>query len=175
MKLKHYSTVLILSCIFSFAQSKDSFVLIKGTTNINTFRCINNDFHQQIPVSVETSQKNKFSETTINLSVSDFDCKNKVMTNDFKTTLNAHKFPYLSITFLDINKISDNKFKACIQVKMMNKIKKYNVDFNLADNNLIGNKTLYFSDFEITPPKKFGGMVYVKDALDLSFSLKVKQ
>lgn len=97
------------------------------------------------------------------------------MTNDFKTTLNAHKFPYLSITFLDINKISDNKFKACIQVKMMNKIKKYNVDFNLADNNLVGNKTLYFSDFEITPPKKFGGMVYVKDALDLSFSLKVKQ
>lgn len=174
MKLKHYTAVLFLSCLFSFAQSKDSFVLIKGTTNVNTFKCMNDDLHQQIPISIETSQKNKFSETTISLAVNDFDCKNKIMTNDFKTTLNANKYPYLTVTFLDLDKTVENKFKACIQVKMMNKLKKYNVDFTLSDNKLVGNKTLFFSDFEIIPPKKFGGMVYVKDALELSFSLKIK-
>lgn len=175
MKLKQYFAILFLSSIFSFAQSKDSFVVIKGTTNVNTFKCINNDFHQPIPVSVETSQKNKFSETTISLVVNDFDCKNKIMTSDFKNTLNADKYPILNITFLDLNKISENKYKAAINVKMMNKLKKYYIDFTLTDSKIVGNKTLYFSDFEIIPPKKFGGLVHVNDALDLSFSLKIKE
>lgn len=174
MKLKHYFVVLLLSSLFSFAQTTDSFVLIKGTTNINSFKCINSNFHQQIPVSLETPQKNKFSETTISLAVKDFDCKNKIMTNDFRNTLNADKYPVLNITFLELEKISENKYKAYIQVKMMNKLKKYNIDFTLIDSKLLGNKTLFFSDFEIVPPKKFGGMVYVNDALDLSFSLKVR-
>ena len=94
------------------------------------------------------------------------------MTNDFQNTLNADKYPFLAITFISMDKISENKFKACVQVKMMNKLKKYTIDFVLIDNKLIGAKTLFFSDFDIVPPKKFGGLVYVKDALDLSFSLK---
>ena len=173
MKLKQYFPVLFLSSIFSFAQNKNSFVLIKGTTNVNTFKCTNDNFHQQSPLTIDTPQKNKFSETTISLAVKDFDCKNKVMTNDFQNTLNADKYPFLAITFISMDKVSENKFKACIQVKMMNKLKKYTIDFVLIDNKLIGAKTLFFSDFDIVPPKKFGGLVYVKDALDLSFSLKV--
>lgn len=172
MKTKHFIAFLIVLSINSFAQNKNSFVLIKGTTNVNTFKCTNDNFHQQSPLTIDTPQKNKFSETTISLAVKDFDCKNKVMTNDFQNTLNADKYPFLAITFISMDKISENKFKACVQVKMMNKLKKYTIDFVLIDNKLIGAKTLFFSDFDIVPPKKFGGLVYVKDALDLSFSLK---
>lgn len=56
----------------------------------------------------------------------------------------------------------------------MNKVKKYFVDLTLKDSVLVGNKTLRFSEFDIVPPKKFGGMVSVKDDLNLAVSLKVK-
>ena len=64
--------------------------------------------------------------------------------------------------------------KAFVQVKMMNKVKKYFVDLTLKDSVLVGNKTLHFSEFDIVPPKKFGGMVSVKDDLNIAVSLKVK-
>jgi hypothetical protein len=57
---------------------------------------------------------------------------------------------------------------------MMNKVKKYSLDLILKDSVLVGNKTLRFTEFDIVPPKKFGGMVSVKDDLNLAVSLKVK-
>lgn len=159
-----------------FSQNtKDSFIVINGITNINSFKCLNDDFHQLIPLSLENSPKNKFSETSINLIVKDFDCKNKMMTSDFRNTLNAEKYPFLNITFLSLDKIAEGKFKGFVQVKIMNKLKKYYIDFSLINSKLIGSKTLKFSDFGITPPKKLGGLINVKDNLDLSFSLKVKE
>ncbi|MEZ7528230.1 MULTISPECIES: phage integrase SAM-like domain-containing protein [Cloacibacterium] len=58
--------------------------------------------------------------------------------------------------------------------KWCTEVKKYFVDLTLKDSVLVGNKTLRFSEFDIVPPKKFGGMVSVKDDLNLAVSLKVK-
>lgn len=159
----------------SFGQHKNAFVQIKGTTNINTFKCINDKIPQSIAIDPEAAHKNTASETTIHVMVNDFDCKNKVMNHDFKNTLHAEKYPQLTIVFVDWDKITANKYKACIEVKMMNKLKKYQVDFTLSEHQLVGNKLLHFSDFDIAPPQKFGGMVYVKDQLDLFFSLNTKE
>ena len=53
-------------------------------------------------------------------------------------------------------------------------MKKYSVEFGEYKNSLVGNKRLKFSDFNIIPPKKMGGVVFVKDDLDLLFSLAIK-
>ena len=123
MKLKQYFAILFLSSIFSFAQSKDSFVVIKGTTNVNTFKCINNDFHQPIPVSVETSQKNKFSETTISLAVKDFDCKNNLVCNLSKCQ---------KALILVSGSLADNE-KACSSLKIYNDDNQMQVDSDHND------------------------------------------
>ncbi len=57
---------------------------------------------------------------------------------------------------------------------MMTVTRKYNIEFSEYKNSLVGDKRLRFSDFNIVPPKKMGGMVYVKDELDLLFSLAIK-
>ena len=57
---------------------------------------------------------------------------------------------------------------------MMNVSRKYNIEFSEADGSLVGNKRLKFSDFNIVPPKKMGGMVYVKNEIDLFFSLALR-
>jgi hypothetical protein len=56
---------------------------------------------------------------------------------------------------------------------MMNVSRKYTIEFSEYNKSLVGNKRLRFSDFNIIPPKKMGGMVYVKDELDLFFSLSM--
>jgi hypothetical protein len=104
--------------------------------------------------------------------VVDFDCRNKMMTSDFRKTLNAEKYPVLSIKFLNFNK-NNNRFLALVEVKMMNVSRKYTIEFSEYNKSLVGNKRLRFSDFNIIPPKKMGGMVYVKDELDLFFSLSM--
>ena len=61
-----------------------------------------------------------------------------------------------------------------LQKEEVARLKKYSLDLVLKDSVLVGNKTLRFSEFDIVPPKKFGGMVSVKDDLNLAVSLKVK-
>jgi len=75
---------------------------------------------------------------------------------------------------VEFTKSSGNKFQAIEEVKMMTVSKKYPVEFTSYNNSLVGNKRLRFSDFNIIPPKKMGGMVCVKDELHLVFILATK-
>ena len=97
-----------------------------------------------------------------------------MMTADFRKTLHSDKYPVLTIKFINFAKTGGNRFSATVEVKMMTVTRKYNIEFSEYKNSLVGNKRLKFSDFNIVPPKKMGGMVYVKDELDLLFSLAIK-
>ena len=96
-----------------------------------------------------------------------------MMTKDFQKTLNAEKYPEMSIKFINFIK-TQKSFLAVIEVKMMNQSKRYNVEFAIENKKLVGRKNVKFSDFNITPPKKMGGMIVVKDDLNLTFSLSTK-
>ena len=158
--MKNIYTVLLLSFGTLFI-AQENYVQINGSTNINNFKCVNNNFRtptfgKKLP--------------NIALSVRDFDCKNKVMTADFQKTLAAENHPYLNVKFISFTK-QQAAYSAQVEVKMMNKTKTYNIIFNVEKGKLIGSTTVKFSDFNITPPKKMGGMVTVKDNLNLTFSL----
>ncbi|MBV6881757.1 hypothetical protein AXA65_17245 [Chryseobacterium sp. FP211-J200] len=96
-----------------------------------------------------------------------------MMTKDFQKILNAAKYPEMTIKFINFTR-NQKRYLAVVEVKMMNQSRKYNVEFNLENNKMVGRKNVKFSDFNITPPKKMGGMIVVKDDLDLTFSLSTK-
>lgn len=165
--MKKYSILIFL--IFNFINlfSQENFIQINGKTNINTFKCINSKFSDTIY---------NFSGEwlpNINLRVSDFNCGNKMMNRDFYNTLSADSFPNMTIKFLKFSKNKD-QYNAEVEVKLMNQTKKYNIDLIAEDNKLIGKRTIKFSEFKIKTPQKFGGMIYVKDDLNLIFSLSSK-
>lgn len=160
---------LILFLVTGFYFSQQNAVEINGWTNINTFKCINNSFSNSPNVYSFTGNE----LPNVILKVNDFDCRNRIMTSDFRKTLNSEKYPYLSIKFLNFYRQTTNAFSATVEVKMMNVVKKYTIEFSEYKGSLVGNKRLRFSDFNIVPPKKMGGMVYVKDELDLFFSLAI--
>lgn len=168
MKKTIITLVILLFYAKGFAQKNN--IEINGWTNINTFKCSNPKFKNSGIVFSLT--KNQLPN--INVSVDDFDCKNKIMTADFRKVLQSDQYPNLTIRFLDFQKTHSNKFEAVVEVKMMTVSRKYNIEFAHYNKSLIGNKRLKFSEFKIVPPKKMGGMVYVKDELDLVFSLETK-
>ncbi|MGA9211243.1 hypothetical protein [Kaistella sp.] len=166
MKNKIVIFALFLFYASFFAQKNG--LEINGWTNINTFKCSNPKFKNSSSVYSFTGNQ----LPNISVAVEDFDCRNKMMTSDFRKVLQSDKYPFLNIRFLEFKKANSNKFEAVVEVKMMTVARKYNIEFSLYNNSLVGNKRLKFSEFKIIPPKKMGGMVYVKDELDLVFSLE---
>lgn len=161
--------VLIFLALSSQIFAQVNKVEINGWTNVNTFRCVNDEFKTDPSIYFFSGHQ----LPNINLKVDDFDCKNKMMTSDFRKALHAEKYPALTIKFLDFTRSGSSTFLAVVEVKMMNVSKKYSIEFSEQNQSLVGNKRLHFSDFNIIPPKKMGGMISVKDELDLFFSLMV--
>ena len=152
-----------------FANAQENFVKINGSTNVSSFQCINSKFKNN-DGGYSFTEKNL---PHIILKVNDFDCGNKMMTKDFQKILNSEKYPEMTIKFINFIK-TQKSFLAVVEVKMMNQSKRYNVEFAMENNKMVGRKNVKFSDFNITPPKKMGGMIVVKDDLDLIFSLATK-
>lgn len=146
--------------------AQENYVQISGSTNINTFKCTNNTFRAP-GGSFMISEKNL---PNIALKVDDFDCRNRMMTSDFQKTLSAEDHPYLHVKFLSLDK-NNTVYNAQIEVKMIDKSKIYNVTLCLQNGKFTGKRSVKFSDFNITPPKKMGGMIVVKDDLNLAFAL----
>lgn len=166
MRLLYFLFGLLLSIVIN---AQENYVQINGSTNVSTFRCINNKFRADAGVYT-FSEKNL---PNIILKITDFDCGNRLMTKDFQKILYAEKYPEMTIRFVSFIRNQKN-FSAVVEVKMMNQSKRYNIDFGVENNRLIGRKNVKFSDFNIIPPKKMGGMIVVKDDLNLIFSLSTK-
>lgn len=160
---------LLFSLCFLFSNAQENFVKINGSTNVNSFQCVNSKFKNDGSV-YSFAEKNL---PNIILKVADFDCGNKMMTKDFQKILNSERYPEMTIKFVKFTKAQKN-YLAIVEVKMMNQSRRYNVEFELENNKMTGRKNVKFSDFNITPPKKMGGMIVVKDDLNLSFSLSTK-
>ena len=168
MKTKISILLFFLISLSGFAQKNG--LEIKGWTNINTFKCSNEKV--QNALSIYAFSGNQLP--TVVFKIDDFDCQNKMMNKDFRKILQSDQFPNITIKFLEFVKASGDRFNAVIEVKMMTVSRTYQVSFSMYNNNLAGNRRVRFSDFKIIPPKRMGGMVYVKDVLDLFFSLSVK-
>lgn len=160
---------MLFGLISFFANAQENYVQINGSTNVNNFQCVNNKFKSEVGLYNFSEKKLPY----IILNVTDFDCGNKMMTKDFQKILHAEKYPEMTIKFINFIK-TQKSFLAVVEVKMMNQSKRYNVEFAIENKKLVGRKNVKFSDFNIIPPKKMGGMIVVKDDLNLTFSLSTK-
>ncbi len=158
---------------------------VNGSTNINNFSCIVADDR---PFDTLTCVTNKDASVTMNgeisLDIYNFDCHNPLMTADLRKTLKAKEFPKMKIQFLSLNKYPEMKgvqenINGQVKIELSGVIKSYEVNYKfiLDDKKvlqLIGNRRVNFSDFNLTPPRKLGGIIRVNDVLDVEFNLKIK-
>lgn len=196
--LVNYLIALFISSAFpaiSFAQHNNtlfklkvltnSSISIKGSSNINKFNCT-----ACTPFKNYTIQGSSGEGKTINLKgsiivpIKNFDCNNRVLNKDLQTTLKATDFPRMTIYFIDIERIpvsnvDENRLKGRVEIELAGKRRLFTIQYIINRNEenirLEGCRSFTFNDFELTPPKKLGGVIKVNDNFTVNFSLYLEK
>lgn len=176
--------------------SKHCTLKVNGSTNINKFSCTIPEYVNPDTLLIERGNKQQRVKIkgSIVLDVQNFDCKNAMMTSDLRKTLKAKVYPRLIITFEDLSNYpnpanprtavtdpthSEIALKGFVTIELAGAIKRFEINYQYVltgENNLklIGSKKVNFSDFNIDPPKRLGGMIKTNNELDVEFMLNIK-
>ena len=164
---------------------KNSTLRVQGKTNVNKFVCTISEYAERDTIIClgEPARQVKLTGA-LEMDVLSFDCHSKMITKDFRKTIKADKYPVLTIRFLSLESmpVLENKtesIKGWVEVELAGVVKKFqlNYSFSNAASGLIqlnGGRSFSFSDFKLTPPKKLGGLVKIKDAFDVNFMLTLQ-
>jgi hypothetical protein len=166
--------------------SKNSSLSVNGSTNVNKFSCVIPAYDQidTLTLSKSKTDKELILSGTISLSVGSFDCHNSGMTKQLRKTLNEKEFPVLQIRFLSLNKLpvlgsTPEPITGFVEIKIAGVSKRFQVNYQITQNgqkniHLSGDRNVNFSDFNLVPPRKLGGMIKTKDLLNVDFQLNMK-
>jgi hypothetical protein len=166
--------------------TKGGSISVVGSTNVNKFSCAIADYYK--PDTLTFYQQNSSTAFQITgslaLDVQHFDCHNPPMTANLRKALKAKEFPYLTITFISLNRYPANlsnteTLKGLVTIALAGVSKRYEINYRITPNGkkaltLEGTRQVNFSDFNIVPPRKIGGMIQTDNALQVKFNLNVK-
>jgi hypothetical protein len=185
--------LLLVNPVFNLPDAKVTWVImqgssltVNGSTNVNTFQCDIANYNLPDTVTCfKLQQRGAVLPMTgkLNLSIDAFDCHNKMMTSDLRKTLKAKDFPILSVRFITINSFPDFKnpikITGIVDIGLAGVSKKFEINYYFtADDKqrvyLKGDQKIHFSDFNLNPPSKLGGIIKAKDELLVEFKLNLK-
>lgn len=163
----------------------NSTITIHGSSNINKFGCdIKGGFRSQ-PLQSRHDQHSKTSmkatlKGLITVDIQHFDCRNRLITNDLRKTLKADQYPTMTIHFLELERLPDvdsdvDFLSGKVLIVLAGQQRQFYLRFafnKTAEGYLLeGGRAFTFSDFDLTPPAKAGGLIKVKDEFDVGFKL----
>jgi hypothetical protein len=170
----------------SWIVQKSSTLSIHGRTNINRFSCGVAQYTEADTITfLGEGCRGQVRGIPLcgglRINIGDFDCRNRVMTDEFKKTLLYRQYPQLKITFLDLERMPvfgarPEILKGLICIELAGISKQVEMDYTTSREDagtvqLTGSRQLCFSDFGLQPPQKMGGLIKVKDILDVQFVL----
>lgn len=162
-------------------------LVIKGESNVNSFSCEVDRYYSADRLRLHSTSNPyfRFSDNSIVINLMEFDCGRKLLTRDFRQTLNADTHPEIVISFLTLDRLpqkhrSDEKIPGMLRITIAGVTKEVVIQFEINSN---GNGTIYlkgkqnflFSDFGLEPPTKMLGLINVKNELEVLFDLVMKE
>ena len=160
---------------------------VSGSTNINKFVC---EVIQIAAVDTichynyNASKKYYPLSGLLFIDVSGFNCHNPMMTSDLRKTLKYKEYPRLKISFISLQKLPDSKnrrekIKGLVDIELSGVKKRFEIDYefkgaSLNEIQVVGTKQILFSDFNLVPPRKLGGMIKTNNELFISFDITIK-
>lgn len=158
--------------------TNESFLYIKGTSNINTFTCVYDaaTLSRKVPVSFTTNNKTThFKNVQLLLKNSGFNCGNRGINSDFHELLKTHKYPNIQFELLKTVD-NHNSIDTHIAIEIAGIKKQYKVPVikngELAP--LEGVLCLNITDFGLTPPRKMMGMIVVREDIEIVFGFELQ-
>lgn len=162
-------------------------IIINGKSNVNSFSCKVEKYNSadNLVLFYKPGNKYSFSGNKIVIDPQQFDCGKAQMTKDFQQVLKADENPEITISFVSLSKLPCDSCKedfviGLVRITMAGVTKETFITFSVKPSSE-GIKTLYgehffsFSDFHLSPPTKFMGMVHVKNELTVSFFLQFQE
>jgi hypothetical protein len=163
---------------------ENSSLTVNGTTNINTFSCGIPSCDQTDTLSISKGENNIVLSGGMRLNIQSFDCHNAMMTRDLRKTLKEKQFPTLHISFLSLSKLPQLTARPAfitgmVDIEIAGVSKRFEVNYQITEDaqkviHLGGSRDINFSDFDLIPPRKLGGMIKTRDKLSVGFQLNMK-
>jgi hypothetical protein len=165
---------------------KKSTLNIQGATNVNNFQCDVTEYLRAdtfFYTNNDESGKLTFTNSSLTVDIKRFDCHSKLITSDFKNTLQVDKNSTFKITFQSLDQFTnpcDNQvINGIVDVGLTGIIKRTEISYiiNTLPGNritLTGSHIFYFSDFNLKAPRKLGGLIRTKDQIKVNFRLFFK-
>jgi len=169
---------------------KSSSLSINGRTNVSRFSCGVAQYGETDTITfLNEGCRGKISGIplcgVLKINIADFDCRNRMMTGEFKKTLQYKQYPQLKIIFLNLERMpgfgsQSETLKGQVFIELAGVSKQFEMDYtsNREDPEtvqLTGSRQLCFSDFGLRPPQKMGGLVRVNETLDVKFILCLRR
>ncbi len=162
-----------------------SSLTVNGSTNVNKFQCDITDYSLPDTITCVKAAKTQTLPMTgkLKLDIESFDCHNRMMTSDLRKTLKYKEFPKLMIKFISINSFpsfqNPNKITGMVDISLAGIVKRYDINyvFTVDNSNIVhlkGDRAITFTDFNLNPPSKLGGVIKAKDELLVEFKLNLK-
>lgn len=168
-----------------WAVAGNSSLNIEGRSNLSPFCCevtkyLETDTLQYI--KNETTRQFVFNNSRLNVNINDFDCHQRLITNDFRKTLKADQDRFLKIQFISLDAFNVHNpqiVRGKVEILIAGQVKCTTIDFKTCTTNtgliqMNGTKTLLFSEFNLTPPKKLAGFIRIKEEITVHFQLYFK-
>lgn len=184
--LVSYTPKLAIPLLIKWVVQKGGTLKVDGSTNINKFSCKIADYSLPDTIAV---YKNAGKEIILpmtgrlGLDISGFNCGNPVMTSDLRKTLKAKEFPKMFINFISLSKLpeankTNSDINGWVDIELAGVKKKFLVNYVFTSDNtrsyhLKGTQSVNFSDFNLIPPRKLGGMIKANERLDVEFQLNL--
>ncbi len=166
--------------------TKQCSLRVDGSTNVNNFSCIISNINSPDTLSFQrrTDSESVGMSGSLKLDVRTFNCHNPVMTADLRKTLKTQEFPHMLIKFISLSRFPVNSTKAyplsgSVNIELAGITRRYKVAYTVSPapkNQLIltGVREINFSDFNIVPPRKLGGMIQTNNKLLAEFNLTMQ-
>ena len=187
--------ILLATAIIASAQSsgniakwvvqKNSTLEVAGKTNVNSFTCKISQYTDRDTIAFfgQTDEAIKLNGD-LAMDILSFDCHSNMIDRDMQKTLKADVYPQLKIRFLSLQNMpllqqKSEIVKGWLEVELAGVIKKIEMSYIISKtgNNFIqmcGSRNFTFSDFKLSPPQKFAGLVKIKDEFNVNFQLVLR-
>ncbi len=182
--------ILLVSGSFTAPEKKwlvteESRLEISGSSNINEFQCLNVSYkgNDTLYENSNPGQSQYQLNGLITIMADEFDCRNRLITNDFRKTLNAGDYPVIKVRFLGLGihrKAAEQEaVKGQTEITIAGVSRKYDISCRFTNSGtkkarLTGSKTVKLSVFGLEPRPKVLGMIKVDDTVKVDFDLVIR-
>lgn len=168
--------------VVKWVVEKNSTLRVQGKSNVNSFTCNINEYAKKDTIICSEDPAKSINFTgEIQMDILSFNCHSSIITKGLRKTLKADEYPKMTIRFISLQymPLLQNKtelIKGWVEVQLAGVVKRFELCYSFLQSRsaymqLNGGRSFRFSDFKLSPPRKFGGLIKIKDDFEVNFQM----